>query len=283
MVSLISGCNVFSRIKSLKSLGLAASIALGLMIPQQSYAAAPGCDAAFMDSMKQKAWMEAQREIMITQTVIAKPDSVFALGCFGHFTDGYTPQFTNGTQYQYGNKVNAYVTAAFGHTYGGGHYAGLGSNAGNNNQCDKMAKLWDAARKADLDIPSPLLGTLENFATYNRGAFPTTAPNPAGFGSTGNTASPLGVFYGAKQAGKSANAAFDDMNLFAGVTLPLSQLQTQSPALPKKCAKGIPTGVSMNISGTDRPEIICPNPGCVSDGKDTPKCCAYDGDTSTCQ
>ena len=272
MVSLISGCNVFFRKNSFKSLGLAAGIAIGLLIPQQSFAAAPGCDTAFMDSMKQKAWMEAQREIMIAQTVIAKPDSVFALGCFGHFTNGYTPQFTEGNQYQYGNKVNEFVSAAFGHSYGGGHYSGLGTNAGNNSTCDKIAKLWDAARKADLDIPTPLLGTLENFATYNRGAFPSTAPNPPGYGSTGDTVSPLGVFYGAKQANKSVNATFDDMNLFAGVTAPRSQLTA-----PGQCAQGIPTGVCMSIGSTNRPEIVCPNPGCVSDGQESPKCCDYSG------
>lgn len=263
MVSFIPNLDKIFCKKSLKSLALTAIMlsSLGLSLNSASASSVgPGCDPAFMDAMKQKAWMEAQREIMIAQTTIAKPDSVFSLGCFGHFTSGFSIGFGNGNNYNYSGLVNSYVSSAFNHTYGGGHYGGAGSNSGSNTNCTAMQNLWNAARKADLDQPSALLGTLNEFSTYNRGSFPTPY-TPTGF------AAPLATFYGAKAAGKSVGANFDDMNLFAGVTAPQSQL-----AAPKTCAKGIATGV---LFDTDRPEIICPNPGCVSDGTKTPKCCDY--------
>lgn len=281
MVFLMPNLNEFSCKKSLKSLGLVAALALGVMLPYHHANAAtvgPGCDSAFMESMQKKGWMEAQREIMIAQTVIAKPDSVFALGCFGNFTGGYSASFVQGTAYPYASRVTTFVNAAFPHAYGGGHYSSVGgSNDGNNSTCNIISKLWDAARKENLTQPSPMLGTLQDIATYDRGAFPTTAGAPSAYGSSGSAGTPLGIFYGAHAANKSVNADFDDMDLFAKMTLPQSQLASQTPALPSTCAKGIPTGIKINIGGTDRPEIICPNPGCVSDGEATPKCCDYSG------
>ena len=280
MVSFFPDFNEFFCKKSLKSLALVAALALGFMLPHPVNAATvgPGCDSAFMDSMKKKAWMEAQREIMIAQTVIAKPDSVFALGCFGSFS--YTGSFVQGTAYPYGTKATSFVSAAFPHSYGGGHYSSVGTNTGNNSTCNVISRLWDAARKENLSVTTPMLGTLQEIASYDRGAFPS-AGGTTDYGAAGTPSSPLGIFYGAKVASKSVNAPFDDMSLFGGVTLPQSQLGSQTPALPQNCAKGIPTGITFNVNGTDKPEIICPNPGCVANTASPPVCCKYDG-TSNC-
>lgn len=276
MVSFIPNLDKIFCKKSLKSLALTAIMlsSLGLSLNSASASSVgPGCDPAFMDAMKQKAWMEAQREIMIAQTTIAKPDSVFALGCFGHFTSGFTIGFGNNNNYNYTGLVNSYVNSAFGHKYGGGHYGSPDSNKGDNSNCVDMQKLWDASRNSNLDQPSALLGTLNEFSTYKRGKFPNETATPVGF------AAPLATFYGAKAAGKSVGANFDDMNLFAGVTAPQSQLNDTTKPNPKACAKGIATGV---LFDTDRPEIICPNPGCVSDGTKTPKCCNYKNEAASC-
>lgn len=40
------------------------------------------CDAQFHDVLRTKAWMEAQREIEVAQTLIQKPDSVMDYSCF---------------------------------------------------------------------------------------------------------------------------------------------------------------------------------------------------------
>lgn len=42
----------------------------------------PVCDSSVFERMKKKAWMEAQRENYINQSIITKPDSVFAQTCY---------------------------------------------------------------------------------------------------------------------------------------------------------------------------------------------------------
>ena len=135
-----------------------------------------------------------------------------------------------------------------------------------------MSTLWTSARCDNLTYPSALLGTLQDIATYNRGTFPTACSSAGAWGAINNVGTPLGDIYGAKVAAKSVNSTFDDMNLFAGVTAPRSQL-----ASPQKCAPGVPTGISIGGGGSPIPEIVCPNPGCVSNGASTPKCCDTSG------
>ena len=249
-----------------KSLSFCLSICLAFVFGTGTASAqqvGPGCDPEFMKAIQDKAWMEAQREIMIAQTTIAKPDSVFSLGCFDHWASGLTISFGNGSNYGYSGKISSYGSSAFNHTHGGGHHTGSNSTISN---CGAMMSLWNSARGADLDSPSRLLDTLKDISTYNRGNFPTPRV-PVGFTPK------LAKFYDPKVADKSVGANFDDMKLFAGVTAPFSQLVAPN----NKCAKGIPTGVSIDVSGGARPEVICPNPGCVSDGLAAPKCCDYSG------
>lgn len=270
---------LFSK-KSFKSLALTAALVstLGLNVAN-AQTVGPGCDPAFMKSMQQKAWMEAQREIMIAQATIAKPDSVFSLGCFGNFTSGYsgTINFTNGTSYNYSSAVSNYISAAFGHSYGGAHYSGAGSNSANNSNCADMKNLWNAAHADNLAQPSRTLDTLQDIASFDRGAYPTAASAPSSYGAAGSAGTPLGTFYGAKVASKSVGATFDDMSLFSGVTAPQSQLGSSAPPLPPTCSAGIKTGISVDAGGTAQDEIICPNPGCASNGASPPKCCDYSG------
>jgi hypothetical protein len=229
----------------------------------------PGCDPAFMLAMQDKAWMEAQREIMIAQTTIAKPDSVFSLGCYQNFSGAFSVSFGNNpASGSYTSliqsPINSYLGASFNHNFGGAH----STISRSESNCGAMLSLWNYARGADLDNPSALLHTLRDMSTYNRGSFPSPRA-PVGF--TG----PLNKFFGAKTANQSVGAAFDDMNLFAGVTAPASQLTT---APNNTCARGIPTGVEIAPS---RPELVCPNPGCIPNTASPPRCCEYDG-TSKC-
>lgn len=41
------------------------------------------CDAKLHDLMRSRAWMEAQREVEVAETLILKPTSVLAYSCFG--------------------------------------------------------------------------------------------------------------------------------------------------------------------------------------------------------
>lgn len=227
----------------------------------------PGCDPAFMRAMQDKAWMEAQREIMIAQATIAKPDSVFSLGCYQYFSGSYSTSFTSGSAGNYtgliAGPIGNYLSASFDHNFGGGH----SPIARSDSLCDAMLRLWNQARGTNLESPSKLLGTLIDISTYDRGAFPTTLTAPSGF------TAPLNKFFGAKTANQSVGSGFDDMNLFAGVTAPFSQLTSPNT----KCAPGIETGVMI---GNEK-EKICPNPGCIPSTGSSPKCCRYTATSSS--
>lgn len=45
------------------------------------------CDPEFWDVLKDRAWMEAQREVTQNQNLIARPDSVLEMTCFDSFLD----------------------------------------------------------------------------------------------------------------------------------------------------------------------------------------------------
>lgn len=247
--------------KSMKLFSLMAFAALTLSVSAEvspscaSSSTAPGCDATFMNAIKQKAWMEAQREIMIAQSIIAKPDSVFVLGCFEHWYDELNIQFSNGTKYNIASVVSNYVSSAFPHSLGGGHYSGSQSF----NDCSIMSNLWNQARCSNLGSGAGQLGTLTDMSSYNRGSFPTSC------GSGGSWSGPLNTFK-TKSAGSSVGAGFDDMNLFGSVTLPVSEAGS--------CSAGIPTGVKISTgANASIDEIVCPNPGCTPNGASPQKCC----------
>lgn len=254
----------FSGNNSLKFLSLLAFVGLSLcftaeMKPACATTVGPGCDATFMTAIKRKAWMEAQREIMIAQSIIAKPDTVFALGCINHwYSNSGIGQFSGSAGvYSLSSKVDTYITAAFRHTLGGGHYSG-NQETGN---CGLMQTLWNAARCASstIALDTAQLRTLPEISSYNSGAYPIVCDVSGSWGSTGSTSTPLGMFYGAHVPNQSVGATFNDMNLFSSVTLPLSEAGS--------CSAGIPTGVSISTGASSSiDEIICPNPGCASNG-----------------
>ena len=74
---------------------IAGVLTLGLAWPVASFAQTAGaqsfadtpCDPVYFDSLKSRAWMEAQREITQNQNIIAKPDSVLELTCFDQFNN----------------------------------------------------------------------------------------------------------------------------------------------------------------------------------------------------
>lgn len=260
VLSNMSAINVSFK-KSLKLFSLMSLAALALCVPAEvkpacaSSSTAPGCDSSFMSAIKQKAWMEAQREIMIAQSIIAKPDSVFVLGCFDHWYDELDIKFSNGTKYNISSVVSSYISSAFPHSLGGGHYSGSQST----NNCGTMSDLWNNARCSNLGSSAGQLGTLTDMSSYDRGSFPTSCS------SGGSWSGPLNTFKN-KSAGNSVGAGFDDMNLFGSVTLPVSEAGS--------CSAGIPTGVKISTgSSSTIDEIVCPNPGCTPNGASPQKCC----------
>ena len=242
--------------KSLKSFGLVALTTFSLCFSGQVQAD-PACDGTFMEAMKNKAWMEAQREIMIAQSIIAKPDSVFALGCFDSFYTPYSQSITFFDNNTYaattvGTNIDTYLGASFNHAYGGGHDPAVGAANLRNAGCDTMLNLWNDARCSNLEFEK--IQTLEEVSEgpnpHIRGEFPLVCANP------GAWEVPLRLF-AEKLPDLSVGAGFDDMNLFWPVTAPLSEAGG--------CWPGIPTGVVFQIAGGTSNEVVCPNPGCAPD------------------
>lgn len=246
--------------KSLKSFGLVTLTVFSLCFSAPQVNADPACDAVFMTAMKNKAWMEAQREIMIAQSIIAKPDSVFALGCFGYFLDSYKDTIT-GDDFFVSNgypmaiveqNLNQYLGDSFGHAYGGGHDPAVGAVNNYSDGCAVMLNLWNDARCSNLSMEK--IQTLTEMPTEDaqiRGEFPVACESSAPLWEV-----PLRLF-AEKLPDLSVGAGFDDMKLFWDVTAPLSQ------TLSGACWPGIPTGVVFKTGGTTLNEVACPNPGCA--------------------
>lgn len=214
----------------------------------------PACDSAFLQKLKDRAWAEAQRELMHNKQMVWKPDSVFALGCAGTWMQLIPKSFSqNGGSAvtNVSNHIGQYLSASFNHSFGGGNVSS-GSNS-NVNNCGNIGLLWNAALCQNLNTTQ--IQTFSEASGTDPRVKPTACSNTGGF--WGNASSVI--------TSAGAGAGFDAMSLFSSVVAPLSELS------PQKCSKGIPTGVM--LSGGTNKEIVCPNPGCTPTGGTSPQCC----------
>lgn len=238
--------------KSGKLLGLALAVGIMGCMSLAQAAEDPACDPTFMTTLKQKGWMEAQREFMLAGSIISKPDSVLALSCFDA-TD-VPVSFSNSSSglNTINNRADTFLNSSFNHALGGGRYGGSNTRSG----CGKIASLWSSAMCDNVSISK--IKTLTEISTGEIRTAPSTC------GSTGSGWST----YLDNLAEPGANAPYDAMNLFLGITAPFSALTAGS-----NCSAGIKTGVKVGDPDSGPPEIICGNPGCTSNGEATPKCC----------
>lgn len=260
-------------------LGLSVSINTSYAAPSQLD---PACDTAFMSTMIDKAWMETQRETMIAQSIIAKPDSVFDLTCFGSVInlmktmtkltvsgDTSLDPDPTGPLNKYLAGTNGYLASSFSHSIGGGRSFYNVKKSYSSSNCKVMGELWQAA-KCDNAFRSDIMG-LEGFKNFEprkyamsncgastgwTGKWAATATDPWNTLKTVGAVNPL-----------AAGTTFDPMNLFTGNTAPYSQ--TAPPGGSKKCSAPIKTGIMIGTI----PEAVCSNPGCTPNGAAIPKCC----------
>lgn len=222
---------------------------MGVSLPSQAATAIDtACDPAFLDRMRERAWGEAQREMMTNQQMIWKPDSVLALGCYNSWIGAMGISFTkdNGTGLNsIKTQATTYLNASFNHTLGGGNLAGA-----NTSNCSNIRTLWEAAECKNLNLTQ--IQSLGDASSSD----PRIKPK-----ACGNTGASWPAAKNVITKG-GANAAYDTMNLFTSIVAPKSEAGS--------CSNGIPTGVM--LAGGTNPEIVCPNPGCVPDGAAAPKC-----------
>lgn len=237
------------------------------------------CDPEFMETLKQRAWMQAQREIELNANLITKPDSVLNLTCFDQFLNHAAQQGAvavfNSSQTLKDTLTSAvsqslvagdkfgYMGNGFQFSLLGGSFSGKGDNLssqvkpGPYGACKKMESVWMAVQCTNMD-PNALFPDLEAFATgkdKRRNPKQCAATPPDTQSGWKKALKRMQTGY---VAGKTKNY-FDSVKLFRSKWAPENEVG---------CSGGIPTGVIVQPSGgSSYPERICPNPGCYYSGK----------------
>lgn len=161
------------------------------------------CDAQYYNSLKSRAWLEAQREITQNQNLIFKPDSVLEYTCFDRYMSvlagavagsagggvgggigGSEAMFSETTRWDssadtnmadaleslVGGALTSYINANFSHDYLGGrmtgqNYTPSAVTKSSSYTCDTMATVWAEAKCMDF-IQNPTNDTTDGFFTF---------------------------------------------------------------------------------------------------------------------
>lgn len=268
--------------KRLFSLGLFALFAV-TFFGGETRAADPACDPKFMDALKERAWMEAQREMMMNETFIWKPDSVLALSCFSGAIATIPIGFASGNPLQQASDNAAdWLSSNFSHALGGGNTGDFADPTQLPAACTKMYDLWMLAKCEDLEV-----GQFISFSDFAGGKEPRIAPAacpapppPPQVQPSTNFTDYLADIGTVGLAAGGAAVPFDSINLFLGVTAP------STDAVVVKCNAGIKTGIKVTVGGNSLDEIVCSNPGCSPAAQGgVLKCCVVDaaGNANKCQ
>ena len=110
------------------------------------------CDPNIFNRMRQKAWMEAQRENYTNQSIIKQPDSIFAVTCYDKqlqnakanlgVAEGTGSSATTNTFQQNVDKTSGEIASSFMAPFSGSNSPGSGSGSG---PCNAMKSVWDAS------------------------------------------------------------------------------------------------------------------------------------------
>jgi hypothetical protein len=235
------------------------------------------CDPDIFDRMRQKAWMEAQRENIATQGIITRPANTFALTCFDRqvgmaMNNGVA---VNGNTTAYQNAVSNNAGGIAGGLIGGSGTMIPQPNGGSTNtsyntsptptgsySCNTMDQMWAAAQCSNMQ--GAMFPSLKEVSNDTRD-YPqscSTSRDDSGLYTYGGA---LGQIY----ATGASIPGFNNMSTHFCQTGPLSQVESAnnedgSDACPQQdgsyCWPGKKTGFKLDGSVD---EITCSNPGCV--------------------
>jgi hypothetical protein len=167
--------------------------------------AASPCDPQYYDSLRSRAWLEAQREITQNQNLIFKPDSVMEYTCFDKYMNvlAYEAQnmfsettrwgtvlgsnsMDNALQNLVGSALNRYIAANYSHTFLGGRSTtnytpgNIAGAAGSSYVCNNMRDVWKESKCMDFAQNSTTDGfyTFENYQnSADKRTLPTACNN----------------------------------------------------------------------------------------------------------
>lgn len=241
-----------------------------LFLVSAAHAGAPACDPQFMTTLRQRAWREAQREIMMNESFILKPDSVFAMSCFGSALSSVPNSFTNGSPTTAtSTSVSNYISANFAH----GTLGTTGSQP-STSSCGQMQTIWVRAKCTNLAFNTFDQGSGFGFNITSERRINNGQTCSSGFMSTefNNSQTRLNQIGG----GTRTNAPFNIPNLFLNVTDPLSTLSGGN-------CTAIKTGVKVGTPTVSYDEVVCPNPGCAPSLQGgVMKCCDQNNVNAKC-
>ncbi len=268
------------------------------------------CDDEYYNSMKEKAWMEVQREIESNNHYIWRPDSVLQYTCFYNMVTGIikdTDLFsydTNRSSTAFPldaafdraamGVFNSYISSQeFDTTYlnvgTGSVNIGTAESAGSYT-CDLMSNAWSGVKCTDNDNVS--FYSLSEIAAGSDAADLRTFTGPAPMQCpTGGAAPDEDAYWQASytratdltNGGSPIPNYFDSILAQFDLWLALDETNPAGGTL-STCADPIPTGVIIrtNTIIDGYADAICPNTGCsmqVSAAREV-SCCASDGTTS---
>ena len=248
------------------------------------------CDPEIWDTIVQRSWIEAQREIEINQSIITRPDSVLELSCFDSFAmhnakivgSIFSDSSGGGAllETQVSSSAISAVTSDLGaagysaNPLAGGVYKDAGGSYVNytpsatvdfNGQCANQKQIWDSFKcRNAVDMRGVVFDAMKD--NDPRLVFAGNSANTcADVATTGGLVDAAPVWTNALQrlntpgllASGAVNATyFDLVTTFSDMTAPTGA-----------CSAPITTGVQIVLSdGSTVAERVCPNPGCSYDG-----------------
>lgn len=273
-------------------------LSMGIALPLGAQVGEPGifadrtCDLDYLESLKARAWMEAQREIVQNQNLIVKPDSVLEYSCFdrqlnvlayyarktppggelfsGTYRWGTPPtNMLMALQNLTGTPLIAYDTQNFNHAYLGGRMGSVSNDQwvpqgyemqslaeDPNYTCNEMDKVWKYAKCMDfIDKPHDEFFTFAEHSRDDKRKLPEPCENIAPWNENIRIATGAGVPW-----------ERDPLKTYLEYIYPRDPSRCGDPRKSK-----LPTGV-MVYNSTHRLEKylehVCIVPGCYYDPTD---------------
>ena len=261
-----------------------------------------GCDVDFMNQLKARAYLGAERVALTAQTAITKPDSVLEYSCFdkmvGIVANVAGPIFTESTHWKnvkvpisndkkikynlqvfMGDKkldtslenvvlkaLDSYAKDSFSHSFLGGNSEGYNSIIGSvttaSYDCYHMNDVWVEAQCRNFDTGTVRSATFQELIEDPR-ALPLECK--------GTTISQDLIDVSQNTEGEYSNVSLVDEELLEATSL-------------KECGDPVPTGpeylkiivieddfLEPIVERESRPDMVCITPGC-SYNRDSGKC-----------
>lgn len=243
------------------------------------------CDKNIWETMVGRAWMEAQREVEISQSIITRPDSVLELSCFDAWAanagDLVGKIFSSAESGGSATRTQiVMVTAnAMANYLGNARYStnnlGGGSLAASYapsatqsfSSCIAQQEVWIAFKcKNMMDLRGVVFDSMR--ANDPRvdyvGATQNKCPDASSVGASNLLFDHTAVW---EKVINSLNTPAHAATISTGDYFDTVQTFSEMTAPTGTCSAPIPTGVMIvRTDGSTTPEMICPNPGCSYSG-----------------